>query len=145
MATKARKTKKTSKRRLALPSNIAKNIEEARKNIKTYQGKSLKEMEKIYNKVIEIDFVKKVRKNEMVKKATKQANKTKDDIHKNVESRFKKYNKRFKKEFKNFRHYLPVPTRTELNDLSKKVDRLTKKVDEIAGKTTRRSSAASNS
>ena len=55
MATKGKKSKRGARRRLALPENLAKNLNEVRKNLKNVQNLSAKEAQKIYNKVIEIE------------------------------------------------------------------------------------------
>ena len=123
------KTKKTQKRRLALPAALIRNIEDARKNLKTVQDRSVKEVRGLYSKVIEIDFVKKVRKNDIVKRATKASN----EISHEVESRVRKLVKEIESNAKNIRELLPVPTRAEVEKLARKVNELARRLDDIAG------------
>ena len=123
------KTKKVQKRRLALPAALIKNIEDARKNLKSVQTIGVKEVEKLYAKVIEIDFVKKVRKNDIVKRATKAGN----EISHEVESRVRKLVKEIESNVKNVRELLPVPTRSEVDKLARKVSELARRLDEMAG------------
>jgi len=129
MAKKAtqKKTRRSSKKRLALPGPILKNFEEVRKNIKQVQGKSAKEVEKIYNKVVEIDFVKKVRKHDMVKKAVK----TSDRVQKNLNKNVKKISQSLEGQLSSIREMIPVPSRTEVEALAKKVNALDKKITQL--------------
>ena len=130
MATQTKRTRKNSKKRLALPATLVKNLEEARKNFKQAQTKSVKEMEKIYSKVIEIDFVKKVRKHEMVKRA----NQVRKDLTKEMEKRANQISKDFESKVKVARNYFPVPTRAEVQALSRKVNELSKRVEQLTQK-----------
>src|SRR5262245_47526328 len=88
MSEKARK--RTPKKRLALPATLAKNLEDARKNLRVVQTKGVKEVEKLVHKVIEIDFVEKVRRHDMVVRATKAGN----ELSKGFELRFRDLQKR---------------------------------------------------
>ena len=74
MATKAKKTKKTSKKRLALPANFIKNFEGARKNLKSVKKKSKKEVEKLFVKVSDSELIRTVIDHDMIKRASKMGN-----------------------------------------------------------------------
>jgi len=133
MAVAERKTRKATKKRLALPAEWVKGLEEAKRNLHTYTDFGRKEVEKIYNRVIEIDFVKKVRKNDMVK----MANKATKDFSKNVEPFLKEINRKVESQVKDLRHFLPLPTKTEVDRLSRKVNDLSKKIEEISSRSRR--------
>jgi polyhydroxyalkanoate synthesis regulator phasin len=128
MTTKNKSETKTSKKRLALPPTLVKNLEEVRKNLKTAQAKGKREVEKIVGRVAENDFVKKVCGHEVVQRATQVGN----ELTKEMEDRFKRLNRDWQETVKSVRTYFPFPTRSEVETLSRKVDRLSRKVDEIS-------------
>lgn len=127
MATKSKKSKAQAKRRLALPASVLRSIEEAKKNIADVQKRSAKEVEKLYAKVIEIDFVKKVRKNDVVRKAAKVG----EELSHDVEGRMQKVAKELDVRLRDLRARLPFASRTEVDRLARKVNELSRRLDAL--------------
>jgi DNA anti-recombination protein RmuC len=139
MARKSKKTRKptrSAKKRLALPMSWVKGYETARNSLKTAKKKSTHEIQKKVKEVADHEVLKKIRQHKMIK----QARKTQTDISREFETRVRRITKEFDAQFQSIRSRLPVPTRSEVETLSRKVNQLSKKVDEISG--SRRSAAA---
>lgn len=129
MASKTRKNGRATKRRLALPPEWLNAIHQV-------QDMGAREVEKIYSRVSETDFVKRLQKNEVLKRATKAG----VEIKREMEERVGQFGHELESRVKEIRHYIPVPTRSEVDALAKKITQLSKRVDEMSS--SKRASAA---